>query len=455
MRVRLRYATLALLAVAGGCDQMGPDPTNPLLPTADAAKAHSPGHAAGSRVQPICDSDNGGLDLPAGFCALVVHDATTPAGEPARARHIAVAPNGDIFVAIQSAGGGVLALRDTNGDGKADETAMFGSSSGHGIAFQEPYLYFAPDDRVERFLMSTESLTPVSGPEVIVSGMPADGDHRTKTIVLTEGGSLFVNLGSASDVCQEVNRQPGSPGVDPCPELPIRSGVWRYDANLPGQVHSPANRFVTGTRNMVALALNPFNGELYGVQHGRDNLNFYWPELFTPQDQAELPDEEFFRFREGGDYGWPYCYYDGRQDRKVLGPEYGGDGQIVGRCAGMEDPILTFPAHWAPNGVLFYSGEQFPGKYRGAAFVAFHGGFNRPDPFRDEGYNVTVVRFENGLPSRNPEVFADGFIGEGAVNLPADADHRPVGLAQGPDGSLYITDDRGGRIWRVLHGSRR
>ncbi len=133
----------------------------------------------------------------------------------------------------------------------------------------------------------------------------------------------------------------------------------------------------------------------------------------------------------------------------MLAPEYGGDGETVGRCADAEDPLLAFPAHFAPNGLLFYDGDQFPGKYRGAAFIAFHGGTNLP-----ESYNVTVVRFTNGQPHR-PEVFADGFIGEGAVNLPADADHRAMALAEGPDGSLYITDDAGGRIWRVLHASRR
>jgi len=445
----VRTLVAALFVAAIGCDAQ---PTA-LSPQADEQIAAQV--VPGSQVQPICDTDNGGLTVPGGFCALVVHDATTPAGDPARARHIAVAPNGDIFVAIDSEGGGVLALRDTDGDGKPDETAMFGSDPGHGLAFAAPFLWFATDDRVERYRMSPASLTPVSGPDVIVSGMPDDGDHTTKSIVVTAEGTLFVNLGSASDVCQEENREPGSPGVDPCPELPIRSGIWRYDAHQPGQTHTEAARFATGTRNMVALTLNPFTGDLYGVQHGRDNLNTYWPELFTPQDQAELPDEEFFRFVEGGDYGWPYCYYDGRQELKVLGPEYGGDGDIQARCAAMEQPIHTFPAHWAPNALLFYTGTNFPARYREGAFVAFHGGFNRPDPFRDEGFNVTFVPFRGGLPSHDDRVFADGFIGQGAVNLPADAEHRPTGLAEGPDGSLYITDDRGGRIWRVLHASRR
>ena len=340
-------------------------------------------------------------------------------------------------------------MRDTNGDGKADETARFGTSPGNGIYFRSPYLYFAPNDRVERYLMSPDSLTPVARPEVIVSGLPATGNHVTKTILVTESGTLFVGVGSSTDSCQAMPGVPGSLGIDPCPDMPTRAGIWRYDANLPGQVHSAANRYATELRNMVALALNPYDGAVYGVQQGRGGFNQNFPDLFTPQDDAALPAEEFFRFHEGGHYGWPYCYYDGRQEKKVLAPEYGGDGKTVGRCADAEDPLVAFPAHFAPNGLLFYAGDQFPGKYRGAAFIAFHGGPNLP-----ESYNVTVVRFTNGKPHR-PEVFADGFIGEGAVNLPADAKHRAMALAEGPDGSLFITDDAGGRIWRVLHASRR
>ena len=417
-------------------------------PTGLAQSARGAG-APGSAVRPDCDPDNGGLNLPGGFCALVVYDAKTATGAPARVRDIAVAPNGDVFIADQSAGGGVLALRDTNGDGKADETARFGTSPGNGIYFRSPYLYFAPNNRVERYLMSPISLTPVAGPEVIVSGLPATGNHVTKTILVTESGSLFVGVGSSTDSCQALPGVPGSLGIDPCPDFPIRAGIWRYAANVPGQVHSPANRYATELRNMVALALNPYDGAVYGVQQGRGGLNNNFPNLFTPQDDAALPAEEFFRFHEGGHYGWPYCYYDGRQDKKVLAPEYGGDGNIVGRCANAEQPLLAFPAHYAPNGLLFHDGRQFPDNYRGAAFIAFHGGPNLP-----ESYNVSVVRFTNGRPHK-PEVFANGFIGEGAVNLPADADHRAMALAEGPDGSLYITDDAGGRIWRVLHAGQK
>jgi glucose/arabinose dehydrogenase len=441
MRIRPRVLIVVpLLAAIVACVPASLGPTG--LARASAGIA-----APGPKARPTCDPDNGGLTLPAGFCALVVYDAKTATGGPARIRDIAVAPNGDVFLADQSPGGGVLALRDTNGDGKADEAVRFGTSPGNGIYFRSPYLYFAPNNRIERYLMSPQSLTPMAGPDVIVSGLPATGNHVTKTIVVTESGTLFVGVGSSTDSCQAMPNVPGSLGIDPCPDMPIRAGIWRYDANVPGQVHSAANRYATGLRNMVALALNPYDGALYGVQQGRGGFNHNFPTLYTPEDDAALPAEEFFRFHEGGNYGWPYCYYDGRQEKKVLAPEYGGDGKIVGRCAAFENPFLAFPAHYAPNGLLFYDGDQFPGKYRGAAFIAFHGGPNLP-----ESYNVTVVRFSHGRPHR-PKVFASGFPGPNAVNLPADAAHRAMALAEGPDGSLYITDDAGGRIWRVLHAS--
>jgi glucose/arabinose dehydrogenase len=138
---------------------------------------------------------------------------------------------------------------------------------------------------------------------------------------------------------------------------------------------------------------------------------------------------------------------------KLLAPEYGGDGTIVGpRCADKETPLLAFPGHWAPNDLLFYGGRQFPSRFRGSAFIAFHGGFDRA-PLPNEGFNVVFVPFGRQAPVGGWEVFADGFIGN-STNPPADAEHRPMGLAEGPDGSLYISDDDGGRIWRVVFQRR-
>ena len=133
-----------------------------------------------------------------------------------------------------------------------------------------------------------------------------------------------------------------------------------------------------------------------------------------------------------------------------MNPEYGGDGKDVGRCASFTQPVAVFPAHWAPVDVMFYTGTQFPKKYQGGAFIAFHGSWNRA-PMPQDGYNVTFQPFAGGKPSGNFEVFADGFAGKDPLMNPNDAVARADGVAQAPDGSLYITDSQKGKIWRVMY----
>jgi mono/diheme cytochrome c family protein len=185
------------------------------------------------------------------------------------------------------------------------------------------------------------------------------------------------------------------------------------------------------------------------TQHGRDQLAENWPKLYTPRQGADQPAEELLQLERGADYGWPECYYDTTAHKLVLAPEYGGDGgKAVGPCAGKREPIAYLPAHWAPLSVLPYNQTEFPERYRGGAFIAFHGSWNRA-PFEQEGYNVVFVPFSGGKPSGGYEIFADGFAGP--VRDPGRAAHRPTGLAVGPDGALYIADDVRGRIWRVVY----
>jgi glucose/arabinose dehydrogenase len=397
----------------------------------------------------VCDTDNGGLNLPAGFCAIVVADNL------GLVRHVAVRPNGDIYVALRrtpngSDNGGILALRDTDGNGKANRVERFGTVGGTGIAWYQGAVYFAADDRVLRYPISGSALVPSSAPVTVVSELPTAAEHKAKNI--TFGSSyMYVNIASASNACQVQNRVLESPGKDPCPELATRAGVWRFDPARTGQKQADGLRFATGLRDMLALAIKPGTGVLYGVQHDRDLLGSTWPQVFTMADDAALPSEEFVRIRRGEDFGWPYCYHDGLQNKKVLGPEYGGDGELVGRCSTKRLPLLVFPAHWAPMSMVFYTKQQFPARYAGGAFVAFHGDlFVATRPRTDDpGYHVVFVPFVNGNPS-GYEVFASGFVGSGTAT-PTGAEHRATGLAQGPDGSLYITDDKGGRIWRVIY----
>jgi glucose/arabinose dehydrogenase len=190
------------------------------------------------------------------------------------------------------------------------------------------------------------------------------------------------------------------------------------------------------------------------VVHGRDQLHDNWPNLFTVQKSAENPGEEFVRVDRGADYGWPYCYYDVDRRSLLLAPEYGGDGMMAGRCPDKTPPLMAFPGHWAPNGLLFYTGGQFPAQYRGGAFVAFHGSWNR-SPLPQAGFRVVFAPFRFNKPVGTFTTFADGFAPGQGTGRVGQTTHRPVGLAQGPDGSLYISDDAGGTIWKVTYRTPR
>lgn len=404
-----------------------------------------------------CPSDNGGITLPSGFCATVFADTV------GHARHMVVAPNGTVYVNTWSGryygnapaprGGFLVALRDTTGDGVADVRMRFGDSvksggiGGTGIGLHDGDLFAETNDRIVRYDLPDGALVPSGTPTTVVSGLPLTGDHPPHPFVIDSSGGLFMNSGSASNACGVRDRTPESRGHDPCTELRTRAGIWRYDANRTGQRFSPAERYATGIRNAIGITIGP-NGALYATQHGRDQLAEGWPKLYTAEQGQNLPAEELLRVEEGGDYGWPYCYYDDTKRQLVLAPEYGGNGSDVGRCASMRPPVAAFPAHWAPNGVVFYSGDRFPARYRGGAFIAFHGSWNRA-PGPQGGYNVVFVPFSGGTPSGPYEVFADGFAGP--EKSPDRAARRPAGLAVGQDGSLYISDDKGGRIWRVVY----
>jgi glucose/arabinose dehydrogenase len=386
-----------------------------------------------------CAPDNAGLTLPPGFCAGLFAD------DAGAVRHIVVAPNGDVFAAVRNdrarGRGGVLALRDSDGDGRADVTRRFGPDGGSGIALAGGYLYFATNDAVVRWRWNAGQLEPAGAPDTIAAGLLNRGQHGAKTIAVGADGALFVNIGAPSNACQNPDRRPGVPGMDPCPLLDSSGGIWRFDAGRPGQRQRDGRRWATGLRNVVALALDPATGSLYGAQHGRDQLSQFWPQLYTDEQNAENPAEELFRLAEGGDHGWPYCYYDPQRRQRVLAPEYGGDGRTVGRCASYPEPLAAFPAHWAPNALLVYRGTQFPAEYRGGIFVAFHGSWNRA-PLPQQGFNVVFQPLRGSAPAGPFRVFAEGFQAGGG---------RPTGLAEGPDGSLYVSDDSNGRVYRIRY----
>ena len=395
---------------------------------------------------PVCDPDNGGITLPAGFCALVAADGL------GHARHLVVAPNGDVYVALQgdrTGGGGIVALRDTKGDGHFDMKEPFGEGSSTGIALHNGYLYVAKTQSVERYKMTPGQLKPSGPAEVIVTGLPGEREHIDKGIAFDGKGSLYINVGAPSNACQTKDRQPKVTGQDPCPILEKHGGIWKFDENKLGQTQEQGGeRFATGLRQMPAIAWH--DGALYIAMNNRDQLNVLWPEKFTAQENADRPAEPLYRAVQGSNFGWPYCFYDYGQKKFFTNPEYGGDGKSSDKCGSFTPPVAAFPAHWAPVDLMFYSGKEFPKKYDGGAFIAFHGSWNRA-PLPQAGYNVTFQPFSHGKPSGEFEVFASGFTGKAPLMNPGDAVARPDGVAQAPDGSLYISDSQKGKIWRVFY----
>jgi glucose/arabinose dehydrogenase len=421
---------------------------------ASSALAAPVGIGGQGRARPSCDPDNGGLTLPPGFCAAVI------AEDLGVARNLAVAANGDVFVSIRTGPraqgqppqpGFLLALRDTNGDGKMDMQEKFGSSGATGIVLRNGYLYYSTPVSIERVKITAGDLKPAAAAEVIVGGFPSGANqrgHQDKDIAFDDRGNVYVNVGLPSNACAEPDRQKGAKGLDPCPQLEEHGGIWRFNADTPGQTFSVKNRYATGLRQGVALAWH--DGHLYVAMNSRDSLDTLYPDLFTPEDNQERPLEPLLQVNEGSVFGWPYCFFDGQANKMILAPEYGGDGKTIGRCAQFEAPVATFPAHYAPVDLMFYTGSMLPARYRGGAFVTAHGSWNRaPAPMA--GYNVLFQPFAKGKPSGAFEVFADGFKGKEPLMTPAEAVARPNGTAVGPDGSLYITESVKGKTWRVFY----
>jgi len=416
-----------------------------LLLATGSSSAAQERHTAPTSTE-ACAADNGGITLPPGFCATVFADNI------GHARHLVVAPNGVVYVNTWSGryyhndtplpGGFLVALQDTNGDGRADATMRFGetreegSAGGTGIALYNGGLFAEVNDRIMRYALPAGAIAPTGAPEVIVSGFPLTGDHPMHPFAIDAQGNLYVDLGSATNACQGQNRMPNSSGIQPCTELETRAGIWRYDANRTGQRFTPAERFATGLRNGEGIAFDAA-GRIFATQHGRDQLAENWPNLYTPEQGANEPAEELVQLERGADYGWPYCYFDLTQQKLVLAPEYGGDGKKVGLCAEKRGPVAAFPAHWAPNDLVLYDGQQFPAAYRGGAFIAFHGSWNRA-PFPQGGYNVVFQPLADGKPTGPYVVFADGFAG--AFKEPGRAAHSTSRTTRtGASGASPIT----------------
>lgn len=397
---------------------------------------------------------NDGLFLPDGFEAVVVVDKLE-----GKARQLAVNDNGDLYVKLRYSkkGGGIAAIRDVDGDGKADQVKRFGQYDHQGkhgyqtaMRIHNGYLYMSTELAVYRFKLDPDKLVPTGQAELIFLDDHEHGDHEhnAKPIAFDKVGNLYIPFGAPSNSCQNPKRTPGMPGMDPCPQLANHGGIWRFDANKTNLRQEDGCLYASGIRSVVAMTWNPEDDNLFVVMHGRDDLLRLFPSIYSPWESALLPSEEFLRVTEGAHFGWPYCYYDQLQEKKVLAPEYGGDGDSIGRCSNYDLPIMGFPGHWAPNDLHFYQGDQFPEHYKNGAFIAFHGSTNRA-PYPQSGYFIGFMPFKDGKPSGAIEVFVDGFAKVDPIINVSDAVYRPMGIAEAPDGSLYISETEKGKVWRI------
>lgn len=399
-------------------------------------------------VIPETDADNGGLFLPDGFGALVVADSVGPT------RHLAVNDNGDIYVKLRLIEGdsGNVALRDTNNDGRADIIQRFGDYPNDGsfateMRIHNGYLYFSSELVVYRQKLAASQLIPDGKPEIIVIDHHPIQWHNAKSLAFDKQGGMYVTFSAPTNICEVWVPNKGYSTPYPCPQLNDQAGIWKFDENKLKQSQSDGQRYATGLRSVVAISWNEEDNSLYAVLHGRDWLHKNAPQYYSLWQNAVLPAEEFIKIEEGDNFGWPYSFYDPFKHKRMVAPEYGGGG--TREVKDFVDPIMGLPAHWAPNDLLFYKGNQFPARYKKGAFIAFHGSTNRT-PYPQAGYIVAFIPFEEGKPTDKLEVFADGFAGVDTIANMSDAKYRPMGLSEGPDGSLYISESKKGKIWRIV-----
>jgi len=385
------------------------------------------------------DSAAAALVLPSGFTAVTVADSL------GAVRHIAVNKNGDIYVklAVLKDGKGILFLNDTNGDGRMDKTTGFGNYPGTGIRIKDNTLYASSNSGVYKYQLNDKGEVGDTGrAEMLVQGLIDKGRDNAKAFAVDDNNNLYVAVGSYDETCTDS----AGHGVLNCPLLDSVGGIWQFSTGKQNQGYADAVHYARGLKNVVGIDWNEATKSLFATQHGRGGLHDKFPKLYTPDQDKALPAETMYELHKGDDAGWPYVYYDPSLHKKIVSPEYGGDAKksVDDKYV---DPAAVFPAHLGPNDLLFYTGNMFPERYKNGAFIVFH---SQNQPLK-KGYLVAFVPFKDGKPAGEWEVFADNFTGVDLSNPGSAYKHRPIGIAQGPDGALYVADDLKGTIFKITY----
>ncbi|WP_167848844.1 PQQ-dependent sugar dehydrogenase [Methanolobus halotolerans] len=359
-------------------------------------------------VRPSVGVDGTGeISLPPGFVIETYADdlgnslVSYPGPDPGP--RMLLQQNGVVYVSIPNRNL-VAVLPDRDGDKRADEVGVFisGLNYPHGLDYSDGWFYIAEEDQVIRVRDDDGDLVAdANSTEILIDDIPGGG-HSTRTVKVN-GSSLYLSIGSSCNVCYEEDER--------------RAAITKCDID-----GSNCSVFATGLRNSVGMVFHPETGELYATDNGRDWLG------------DDLPPDEINLVEEGNDYGWPVCYSDNVRDT-----EFDTSISDENVCENKTPSLVDLQAHSAPLGLVFYEGDTFPEEYLGDLFVCYHGSWNREEP---TGYKIVNIDMDTLVVND----FATDWLDDNGTVI-----GRPVDVIVAEDGSLLVSDDNAGKVYRIYY----